>query len=354
MKIIFISLLVSLFFLSSSAAFVKAENDTVSPSLVGDIVVSPAEIDTTNQSKTLTLTMRITDESAGACILGDCGSYEGKTTQVKLRPAIGGASFIDFVNFTRISGNDKDGVYVGTATVPAGSKEGDWQIDNGDLYIVDKAGNGGYWGTIGWGKIFINIAENSLVKIERNWALHSSEAIALFSEDTTVTRADGGNFAFYKMTNQAFNLDSVTNKGLFLGSVAGKIYLGISRLNLNFNKSVEITFYVKDSFNGKTLNVQMLKEGGSNCEEKTTCSVSNGRCIFNTDVSGYFVALEKNVTTNTPTVSYSANRGIKKNINYTLKNLSLTKKNNISIRLGGRKVKVVKVTKRGSDSIVTV
>ncbi|MCX6717299.1 MAG: hypothetical protein NTU76_01315, partial [Candidatus Taylorbacteria bacterium] len=60
------------------------------------------------------------------------------------------------------------------------------------------------------------------------------------------------------------------------------------------------------------------------------------------------------VTTDTSTLAYSISKKTKKRISYTFTNLSLTSKKYVTMRIGGRKVKVVGLRRSGSDSIATV
>jgi hypothetical protein len=60
------------------------------------------------------------------------------------------------------------------------------------------------------------------------------------------------------------------------------------------------------------------------------------------------------VTTNTPTLTYSTSKKVKRNITFTFKNLTLIKKKYVKVRLNGRKVTVAKVRISGNDSLVTV
>jgi len=60
------------------------------------------------------------------------------------------------------------------------------------------------------------------------------------------------------------------------------------------------------------------------------------------------------VTSDTPTLAYSSSKKAKKRINFTFSNLSLTKKKYIIMKIGGKKVKVIRVRRSGSNSIVNV
>ena len=60
------------------------------------------------------------------------------------------------------------------------------------------------------------------------------------------------------------------------------------------------------------------------------------------------------VTTDTSTLTFSSSKKAKKNITFTFKDLLLTNKKYVNVRLNGRKVKTVRVRRIGNDSLVTV
>jgi hypothetical protein len=82
--------------------------------------------------------MTLTDNQAGICIPGDCGSYNSSQTQLRL-DAPSGDQRIYFTSFTRTSGSDTNGTYVATADLPRYSTAGVWSA--GSLLLVDKLGN---------------------------------------------------------------------------------------------------------------------------------------------------------------------------------------------------------------------
>lgn len=60
------------------------------------------------------------------------------------------------------------------------------------------------------------------------------------------------------------------------------------------------------------------------------------------------------VNTDTPTLGYNTSKKAKRKINLTFKDLTLTKKKWVKVRLNGRKVKVQRVRNVGNDSIVRI
>ncbi len=378
-KTIAISLLSIALFIAQKC-FVKAFEDSIAPEVTA-LSSSPSEIDTSNSGQTVTVTVSVSDVGVGTCPTGSNNSCEAlpqnkSALQVDITPSIGTHSIaVEGTDFTRISGDDNSGVYRATKTIPYGSKPGIWKLDY--VCVVDKLGNKQtWWDNKNWsgktissipnasGLTIANMAESSSLKIEKEWTFSSSVASVYVSENTTVTKKEGESFAFYKMVNQDFNLDSLTSSGLISGSdVAGKLKIGIPGLNLSFDKPVTVKINVDSKYNGQTLNIQALGENDSSWANETTCTVSNGQCSFTVNHATYFVASAKTttstsgnvqVTTDTSTLAYSISKKAKKRISYTFTNLSLTSKKHITMRIGGRKVKVVGLRRSGSDSIVTV
>ena len=372
-KTIVISLL-SLALLLTQRYFAKAFEDNTAPEVVA-LSISPLEFDTSSNDQAITITISVSD--AGVGFSGQPDGTDKSQVIVRIDPLIGGTqNLIVSSGFTRISGDDNNGVYRATGTISRGSKSGIWKIAY--VCLTDKVGNSKTWndslGNPNFASIdslpnsnsliTTNTAESSSVKIEKEWTLSSSVASVTFPINTTVTKKEGGSFAFYKMVNQDFSLDSLTNSGLTTGSdVAGKLKIGIPGLNLSFDKPITIKVNVDSKYNGQTLDIQTLGDSDSSWANETTCIVSSGQCSFTVNHASYFVASAKKttstsgnvqVTTDTSTLTYSISKKAKKRISYTFTNLSLTNKKYVTMRIGGRKVKVVGLRRSGSDSIVTV
>lgn len=384
-KTIAISLFSFVFFITQQC-LVKAFEDNTAPEVVS-LTMTPTEINTSEQDQTITATVEIRDSGVGFCASTDsnCPSYQQNNSSnlaINLIPLIGTSTQQKTIStWTRISGDDYDGIWQSSITLPRGSKVGVWEVGNYlAVQIHDKLGNyriysenNSYADTYGYSHLdsisnatrtISNTAESSSVKIEKEWTLSSSVASVTFPENTTVTKKEGGSFAFYKMVNQDFSLGSLTNSGLESNSdVAGKLKIGIPGLNLSFDKPVTVKINVDSKYNGQTLNIQALGESDNSWANETTCTVSNGQCSFTVNHATYFVASAKTttstsgnvqVTTDTSTLAYSISKKAKKRISYTFTNLSLTNKKYVTMRIGGRKVKVVGLRRSGTSSIVTV
>lgn len=257
--------------------------------------ITPTEINTSEEGQTLTLTMTLTDNAVGVCIPDDCGSYYNSSgTQLRLKPLIG-TQFVDFSSLTRLSGDSLSGVYQATATVPKSSKEGLWQVDY--LLLADKLGNYEFLYANDLNALFpdasglliTNTAEASSVTIQRDWTISSTRASATFSNGTVVTKKEGGSFAFYKMVNQAFSVDSLTEDGL-IGDPVRTIRFGIPGLNLEFSQNVTISLNVGADYNGRILNIQSLSEDGIAWANETECTVADSMCSFTVNHATYFTA----------------------------------------------------------------
>jgi hypothetical protein len=256
--------------------------------------ITPTEINTDESSQTLTLNVTLKDDISGICIRGDCGDYNSSETQLRLSPLIG-TQYIDFTSLTRVSGNELDGVYEATATVPKSSKEGIWQVEY--LLLVDKIGNNKFLSADDLNALFpnaegltiTNTAEASSVTIDREWTLSSENTSVTFPAGTIVTREDGGNFAFYRIVNEEFSIEEVTDEGMD-GVPIFAIRFGIPGLNLSFSENVTVAFKVGSEYEGEILQIQSLGEEAGSWANETECTVDDGQCNFTVDHATYLIA----------------------------------------------------------------
>ncbi len=146
-------------------------SDTTPPKIIS-FNISPKEFNTTSQDQTLTLTIRMADDLSGVYISSDDGSYFNYSPQLAIFPVDGVQYYRVFHQFTRISGDDKDGVYTATVVMPKGSTQGEWSMGAADSFSFrDKAGN---WGSF------------SRSDLENNFGVGVSEVTNLASfSDTT-------------------------------------------------------------------------------------------------------------------------------------------------------------------------
>ena len=288
------------------------------PPTVTSLRISPTEIDTSNSNQTLTLEIGLKDDQSKVCTDYECDytSYFGDRVTVAVQPLISTQMLIFHDNWERISGDSYDGVYRASLTVPAGSKSGIWEISW--LRTVDVLHN--------WkdftdeeissipgisGQTIANTAESTSVRIDREWSIASSNATVTFPANTIVTKKDGGEFAFYQMTNQEASIGDLTTDGL-TGYTAGTIRFGIPGLNLSFDKPVTVTLNVGSQYNNSTLTIKSLAEGDSAWANETTCKVSNSTCQFTVNHATYFAARSSKNMLGKLTLKVSVKKKVKK------------------------------------------
>ena len=107
--------------------------DTIPPSLVA-LSITPDTIDTSTQSQTVTVTLRITDDMAGFST-GNILFYSSSNQQ---------HIYTGFNASNRISGNTLDGIYQVAIVFPQFSETGTWHIGNVSscgILIIDSTNN---------------------------------------------------------------------------------------------------------------------------------------------------------------------------------------------------------------------
>lgn len=344
----------------------QAFEDNTAPELTL-LTITPKEFNTSEQDQLVTVTVEINDSGLGFCPYGshsDCisGNSNKSAGFLYISPLIGTSTQYVSVgfsgmwtagNFQRISGDDKNGVYSASVTIPYGSKVGLWQVST---QIQDKIGNNGWYAygssvtnsrdisTIPNADFQIaNTAVSNSVKIDANWTLSTSKASIKFPQETIVTRGDGGSYQFYKMINQNVavedlstyttvnildELGNIVSTETVVDKLLGAIKLGIPGLNLSFSKPVEVSWNIGSQYNGYTLNINSLAAGESNWARETTCVVASGLCSFTVDHATYF-----SLSTKTTSSSSNSNKKIKLSVSVPSK----TKKS--SVKVSGTTIK---------------
>jgi len=285
----------------------KAFEDNTAPEITF-LNFSPTEIDTSQEDQSVTITIGVKDTGVGICPTGfnnNCvyDATNGSYLNVGLSPLIGTQNRQAYnTDFTRTSGDDAEGTYTATLTIPYGSKVGIWQVSL--VMLTDKLGNQAQWSPTASGFDWVqntsnipnvntltiaNTADSNSVKIEKEWTLSSSKASVVFPENTIVTKSGGDSFRFYKMINEEASISDLTTDGL-TGYTAGTIRFGIPGVNLNFDRNVTVALNVGSQYNGNTLTIKSLGEGANSWTSDTTCKVSNGTCQFSTNHATYFAA----------------------------------------------------------------
>lgn len=276
-----------------------AIEDTTPPEVTA-FSITPTSFNTESDDVELTLEMTLTDDISGVCKDGD--SCSGPQIQVTLTPLIGTQQH-DFYTFTRTSGDDLNGTYTATLTIPHNSKEGVWTPS---LQLYDKLSNGANMSSDdissavpeATGVTLTNTATADSVEIEREWTISSDIADVTFPVDTVVTKQEGGSFAFYQMVSEDYDINGVPQNDLGDPEDAvGKVRIGIPDLNLSFSQNVTVALKVDDEYDGDTLRIQSLGEGQDNWANETECIVADGKCTFTVDHATYFVAFVKKINT---------------------------------------------------------
>ena len=348
------------------------------------VSINPQKVNTSENNQEISFTVSVKDDGVGICPIwsGDLcepdGSLNRSVLQFELKPLIGSQSLLlTGDDFERISGDDNSATYRATKIMPRGSKVGIWRIHS--AVFSDKLGNFRYLSEDSEDTlddigvlpnsdqiILSNTATSSSVSIDREWTIYGQNASATFPEGTVVTRKDGGSFAFYKMINSPFSLESVSQEGLSPEdptTVVNSLKLGIPGLNLSFSNPVFVSMAVDCQYEGQVLQIKTLPEDGESWSNETECLVSDGECSFSVNHATFFAAvskklasakLEYKVSTDTPELSFSPLKSTKTKINYTFKDTSFSKKQLLKMTVGGKKVRVLKVRKVDNGTIVTV
>jgi len=271
-----------------------AAEDVTHPQVTA-IEISPPTVDTGDADQVLTLTITLTDDLTGVCINdGETFSCPSSPTELRFRPLIG-TQFVDFHEFTRISGDDNNGTYTATAILPQYSKVGLWTVEY--LHLIDKIGNQGYLNSTELATMFpnstltvANTDDATSVTIEKEWELSSGNIKATFPEGTVVTNSSGGSFQFYKMIIGEYDVEDLVDFG---GAVAA-LEVGIPSVGLSFSQMVEIAWYIEDeSLIGENLIIRTYDEEGDQASWvwESYCTVDEEQyCTFTTDHASLFAA----------------------------------------------------------------
>ncbi len=309
----------------------KADAD-ITPPVVTSFSITPETVDTSAEEQTLTLTMTMEDDSAGVCIDGDCGDYTLSPTIALLQSI--GTENLSFSYFTRTSGDANNGTYVGTATLPQGSRLGPWSLQY--IYAVDKAGNKRNYSSwmypagAGCGEnciddVFSSIpgvsgtvignsgsTDSFLIDAEYSMINPLDGTKVTFPAGTIITRSDGGSFEIYKLVNQESSVSGLSTSGLS-GRVAEVLKLGIPGLKLSFSQPVQIDLKVDESLSGKELTLKSLSDGDADWVNEGSCRVDEDTCTFSINHASHFAALsKKKVKITGQKLSFSAKKSVKK------------------------------------------
>jgi chromosome segregation ATPase/pimeloyl-ACP methyl ester carboxylesterase len=151
--------------------------DTVPPELVS-IIVSPEQLNTSNNSANIEVNIQITDNLSGLQYLGIVFvSPSGEQT----------ISSTIWADYDRVSGDSLNGVYRKQLSLPQNSENGNWQVR--DISLYDNVGNGKYF----------TRSELTNPNFDLNFVVgitQSSPLIAIAPTNVTQTEGNSGSKAF--------------------------------------------------------------------------------------------------------------------------------------------------------------
>jgi hypothetical protein len=151
--------------------------DTVPPELVS-IIVSPEQVDTSNNSANIEVNVQITDNLSGLQYLGIV--FVSPSGEQAISNTI-------WADYDRVSGDSLNGVYRKQLSLPQYSENGTWQVR--DISFYDNAGNGKYF----------TRSELTNPSFDLSFVVgitQSSLLIAITPTNATQTEGNSGNKAF--------------------------------------------------------------------------------------------------------------------------------------------------------------
>ena len=125
----------------TSVSWASEISDTTPPRLAS-IAISPAVIDTSTNSQSILLTVRLTDELSGMTAPGPLTPSRAGAWAAFRSPAGGSdspAPSVQFLPSMRVSGDEFDGVYTNALILPRFSHAGNWTLFQFD--VTDAVGN---------------------------------------------------------------------------------------------------------------------------------------------------------------------------------------------------------------------
>jgi hypothetical protein len=123
--------------LEDPTSYPALSSDSQPPNLLG-FDLAPKVIDTSTSSQNITLTAKVVDDWSGLRAVGGDGS--DNVSKVTFVSPTGSQRAVATINPSDlISGDDLDGVYRDSITLPQGSEKGAWMLES--LNLMDRGGN---------------------------------------------------------------------------------------------------------------------------------------------------------------------------------------------------------------------
>lgn len=283
--------------------------DLMAPELEG-VTITPTEFDTTDSAQNITIAIEVTDDKSGVA-----------SVSIGLIPVVEGMAGGYWIGeeFALTSGDANDGTYTAVVELPQGAPLGFWRVNNID--VEDALGRGQRYTTSELSLAFPDLAlylvnqgtteEITLLGdwLLEDWPYFDGETVVWpaisvkFDEGTTITKEEGGIFAFQRMLATKYDLgesslDSLLttvnsdytedltgcevgegctgttlNDESLVGTPLHILKFGIPGLNLTFSQPVTITIGVDPQYLGETFILQTFDEEEEEWVNQGSCTI---------------------------------------------------------------------------------
>lgn len=122
--------------------------------------------------------------------------------------------------------------------------------------------------------------DTSTVTFNVDYTIIAGDATIVFPAGTVMTRTGGGSLDFTEMTMSDISASLRNGRD---GTVAGAVELGIPDLRLSFSTPITVTIPVGSGYEGRTLLIYYQDAGETAWSGGLSCTVSDGKCVFETD-----------------------------------------------------------------------
>lgn len=283
--------------------------DLLAP-VIQAVTITPTEFDTTDAAQTVTFDIEITDDVSGVASIN-----------ISLVPIVVGWEGTYWLDeYTITEGDALDGTFRLTVELPQGAPIGFWRVNNID--VEDTLGRSDRYTTSELSLAFpslslylLNQGTTEEVTLAGDWTLedwpyYDGETVVWpdisvrFTEGTTITKEEGGVFAFQRMlatkydlgesglsallttVNSEYTTDladcdasegcvgTTLNSSSLVGTPLHIVKFGIPGLNLTFSKPVTIILGVDPEYLGQTFVLQTFDEEEGEWVNHGSCTVA--------------------------------------------------------------------------------